>query len=431
VIAWGGNFGHCGSRARFLVERGAGELKTKGYLYTGVVVGVLAGMAAAAYSQETPDAAGEAQRVHQALPAMLMPAQTQGPAAPATPAQAPKLPVIAIPQTVPGGATGASAQATGTVQTAGPVMQAADAAKRATAATSVDAPAIEVPSSALSASARTLMEFKASDAKFKVDDLMDILRDKRHEGWVLAAYPDPKTAQPLIGAGFSLDLPEREHVQRDPLNPHLFLEPSSADLWLAAGLDPAKLQRILEEFYARRDEWSRRTFRRQIYKLDPQITDDEADALLRIGIVQSIDNAKAYCRNFDRLSASQQMAMTQLVYQMGVNLEEFSSFLTLLNQDNGNGADTAALANADAEYWRNVQLSLVHSQWARLYRARATAVIAMLDPQYGDDPAGAEHSIGVILHPARRHASHATVRTAGYTRHRAAAKKRAARARKE
>ena len=70
---------------------------------------------------------------------------------------------------------------------------------------------------------------------------------------MLAAYPDPRTGQPLIGAGFSLDLPERAHPQPDPLNPHPFLEPSSADLWQAAGFDPARLDDILKVFYERQE----------------------------------------------------------------------------------------------------------------------------------------------------------------------------------
>ena len=64
-----------------------------------------------------------------------------------------------------------------------------------------------------------LRDFNHSDVKFELATLMDTLRDRRHEGWVLAAYPDPKTGKPLIGAGFSLDLPVREHPQTDPLNP--------------------------------------------------------------------------------------------------------------------------------------------------------------------------------------------------------------------
>ena len=278
---------------------------------------------------------------------------------------------------------------------------------------------------------QTLLSFRPADVKFDVADLMDILRDRRHEGWVLAAYPDPKTGQPLIGAGLSLDLPERVHPQRDPLNPHPFLEPSSADLWLAAGLEPAKLRSILDQFYARQAEWNKRTFRRHIFTLDPEITDEDADALLRIGIVQAIDNAKAYCRYFDRLTASQQMAMTQLVYQMGVNLQEFSSFLTLVNQDSALSQALAAADREGAQYWRDVQLSLVQSQWARLYRQRATSVIAMLDPQYADDPSGAEHSIARILHPARQH-RRGRLREASYTHRRSsAARRRSRRTRKE
>jgi GH24 family phage-related lysozyme (muramidase) len=276
---------------------------------------------------------------------------------------------------------------------------------------------------------QTLLSFQPSDAKFEVDSLMDILRDKRHEGWVLAAYPDPKTAQPLIGAGFSLDLPAREHLQRDPLNPHPFLELSSADLWQAAGLEPARLEHILAEFNHRLAALNKKGFRRQIWTLDPQITDEDANALLRVGIIQAIFNAKAYCRHFDSLTASQQMAMTQLVYQMGVNLEEFSTFLDLINY----GAEAAgeAAITADKAYWRSVQMSLVQSQWARLYRARATAVIAMLDPAYSVNPAGAEHSIGAILHPARSRRGHASgLRNASLRRHRSAARKRNTRVRK-
>lgn len=279
-----------------------------------------------------------------------------------------------------------------------------------------------------SAAVQELVSFNESELKFSLDQLMDILRDKRHEGWVLAAYPDPKTAQPLIGAGFSLDLPARPHPQHDPLNPRQFLEPSSADLWRAAGLPAEKLQHILADYYTRLDADGKKGFRRQIWSLDPQITDEDANALLRIGIVQAAYNAKAYCRNFDRLSASQQMALTQLVYQMGVNLEQFSTFLSLINRD----ADPeTAFAHADRAYWHDVQMSLVQSQWARLYRERAKAVIAMLDPRYELNPNGAEHSIGGVLRPARgRHARSAGVRRASLTRHRSAARKRSARSRR-
>jgi hypothetical protein len=58
--------------------------------------------------------------------------------------------------------------------------------------------------------------------------------------------------------------------------------------------------------------------------LTPQITDEEATLLLRVSAIQAIYNARAYCRNFDQLTGAQQMGLSQLVYQMGVNLDEFS-----------------------------------------------------------------------------------------------------------
>lgn len=267
---------------------------------------------------------------------------------------------------------------------------------------------VEIPAAAVTPAVQLLLDFKDSDVKFDLRDLMEMLRDHRHEGWVLAAYPDPKTGQPLIGAGVSLDLPAREHAQRDPLNPHPFMEPSSAELWQAAGLDPQRLISILDEFNDHLAAWSKRRFRTKIMTLAPQITDDEATQLLRIAAIQAIDNARAYCRNFDELTASQQMAMTQLVYQMGVNLEEFNQFLNLINSDSVANDTNAAPAPhsgvaADVAYWKAVQQSLIHSQWARKYRARALSVIAMLDPKYPDDPRMAERRVGVTLRPAVMH----------------------------
>jgi GH24 family phage-related lysozyme (muramidase) len=246
-----------------------------------------------------------------------------------------------------------------------------------------------------------LRNFRDSGVKFDVAELMDMLRDRRHEGWVLAAYPDPKTHRPLIGAGVSLDLPARVHLQRDPLNPHPFLEPSSAELWQAAGLDPARLQRILAQFSMRPIALSRGRHRARIIQtLEPEITDEEATALLRVSVIQAAYNAQAYCRDFDRLTASQQMALTQLVYQMGVNLEEFSQFLQLINNGLATNSSPAA---ADTGYWSAVQESLIHSQWARLYRTRAVSVIAMLDPAYSVSPQAAERRVGATLRPAVAH----------------------------
>jgi GH24 family phage-related lysozyme (muramidase) len=259
---------------------------------------------------------------------------------------------------------------------------------------------------------RILRSFKDSDIKFNLNDLMDALRDKRHEGWVLAAYPDPKTSHPLIGAGFTLDLPERQHVQPDPQNPHPFLEPSSADLWIAAGLDSERLDAILAQYRTRFAAWHKNGFRRRIPALAPQITDDEATQLLRISAIQAVYNARAYCRNFDRLTGPQQMALSHLVYQIGVNLVRFDDFLTQINDGapaSALAADSAADALAsDRDYWLSVQHTLMQTQWARLYRTRAISVIAMLDPTYEDDPSVAEHLVGASLRPAvvHRHRGH-------------------------
>jgi GH24 family phage-related lysozyme (muramidase) len=249
-----------------------------------------------------------------------------------------------------------------------------------------------------------LRSFTAADIKFDLRDLMEILRNRGHEGWVLAAYPDPKTGRPLIGAGFSLDLPSREHPQSDPLNPHPFIEPSSADLWQAAGLDAAKLPAIRSQFDSRIAAWGTKRFRKKIKSLTPQITSEEATRLLRVSAIQAVYNAKGYCRDFDRWTPSQQMALAQLVYQMGVNLQEFSQFLDLANRGSSDASTAPPLLSAsasasEAEHWQTVQQALVQSQWARLYRARAVSVIAMLDPQYTDEPASALRRLSPLLPP--------------------------------
>lgn len=261
--------------------------------------------------------------------------------------------------------------------------------------------AIPVPSA--TPAVQMLQSFKASDVKFDVDHLMGLLRDRNHEGWVLAAYPDPKTGQPLIGAGVSIDLPVREHVQHDPLNPNQFVEPASADLWQAAGLDPQRLNQILDDFRQKLTLWDMHEYRSHISELPSQITPQDATQLLRIAVVQSILNAKAYCRNFDHLTPSQQMAVSQLVFQMGTNLEEFSQFLNLINSDSIAAPIARKVAASDVAYWNGVQKSLIQSQWARLYRARAVSVIAMLDPRYNQNPHMAERRVGAVLRPAVIH----------------------------
>lgn len=102
------------------------------------------------------------------------------------------------------------------------------------------------------------------------------------------------------------------------------------------------------------------------------------------------------------------MALSQLVYQMGVNLQEFSQFLGLINSDSDRSETGAAPLSrnaiaSDAEYWKTVQQSLIQSQWARLYSVRAVSVIAMLDPQYVEEPGIAERRVGAMLRPAIVH----------------------------
>jgi hypothetical protein len=257
-----------------------------------------------------------------------------------------------------------------------------------------------------------LFDFRQSDIKFSLEALMNTLRDQRHEGWVLAAYPDPNTHRPLIGAGFSLDVPAREHPQTDPLNPHQFFEPSSAQLWQTAGLDPALLQKILDRFNRDVNTWSTKQYRRMIrtHALPPELTEEEATSLLRISTIQAVYNARAYCRNFDQLTGPQQMALSQLVFQMGVNLEEFEQFLSAINGDGVQTiSQTMSLTSGqpptDSDHWKAVQATLMDSQWAHRYSGRASTVIAMFDPGYLDDPGGAERRVEAVLRPPsnRRH----------------------------
>ncbi len=263
---------------------------------------------------------------------------------------------------------------------------------------------LPLPATGVPAGLEPFFQLSNSDIKFSFTRLTEVLRDKKHEGWVLAAYPDPKTSDPLIGAGFTLSLPARAHPQSDPLNPYQFLEPSSEQLWQAAGFDPDRLQAILTEYQSNLEAWGTRKYRKKIHQLPEQVTDEEALNLLRIAEVQAIHNARAYCRSFDQLSGSQQMALAQLVYQMGINLEEFTQFLALINQ--GSYLENASYtvgASSDREYWEQVQESLIHSQWARKYSTRAISVIAMFDPDYPESPAAAERRVKGILRPAKHH----------------------------
>jgi hypothetical protein len=248
-----------------------------------------------------------------------------------------------------------------------------------------------------------LLDFRDSDIKFRLATLMDILRDHQHEGWVLAAYPDPNTRRPLIGAGFSLDVQAAVHPQPDPLNPHPFVEPSSAQLWQAAGLPPERLQQILDQFDHDSTAWTAKQYRRKVirHKLKPQLTEEEGTRLLRISAIQAVYNAKAYCRDFDQLTGPQQMALSQLVFQMGTNLEQFVAFLDALNDEHG-ARELPQLDGyllTDREHWRTVQSTLIDSQWARRYTERASTVIAMFDPDYNHEPVESEQRVEAILRP--------------------------------
>ncbi|HYK36680.1 hypothetical protein [Alloacidobacterium sp.] len=276
---------------------------------------------------------------------------------------------------------------------------------------SVSAPttsaALSLKPSSLATSYEILLDFKPTDIKFSLENLMAVLRDKQHEGWVLTAYPDPKTRRPLIGAGFGLDVAATDHPQTDALNPHPFIEPSSAELWQAAGLDANLLPTILDRFDRNMETWSKKKYRRKIkaHSLRPDITQEEATRLLRISSIQAVQNARAYCRDFDKLNGLQQMALSQLVFQMGVNLEGFVQFLSTLN-----GSDdtfqSQTIATTESDHWKAVQHTLIDSDWARRYTSRATTVIAMFDPDYLQDPGEAERLVAAELPPPARHHHH-------------------------
>jgi len=255
----------------------------------------------------------------------------------------------------------------------------------------------------VSLASQLLFDFKDSDIKFKLESLMNILKDGRHEGWVLAAYPDPKTGRPLIGAGFNLDVRATQHVQSNPLNSYQFIEPSTPQLWQTAGLDLGRLQSILDQFDRDLKAWKKERFRRKIraHELSPELTEEEAMRLLLVSALQAIHNARAYCDDFDQLTASQQMALSQLVFQMGVNLQEFVQFLDAINDHPSNGDSTQA--GGEDEHWKTVQRTLVQSDWARRYPSRAIAVIAMFDPHYDNDPKQAERQVQAWIHPVVLH----------------------------
>jgi hypothetical protein len=211
----------------------------------------------------------------------------------------------------------------------------------------------------------------------------------------------------------------------------LFVEPSSAQLWEAAGLPSERLTQILAQFDRDSARWTPKQYRRKILRhtLTPQLSEEEATRLLRISAIQAVYNAKAYCRGFDDLTGPQQMALSQLVFQMGTNLEGFVGFLGTLNDQN-NARELARLdgyPQTEAEHWRSIQAQLIDSQWARRYSSRAALVIAMFDPEYSHAPETAQQRVEAELHPPVEQAqpthTDATLKRANYTKRTAHGKK--------
>ena len=169
------------------------------------------------------------------------------------------------------------------------------------------------------------------------------------------------------------------------------------------------LQAILDRFDVNLKAWKKKGYRKKMKKhqLPAEITDEQAIALLRISTIQATHNAQAYCREFDQLTASQQMGLSQLVYQMGVNLEEFTQFLAALNDlSYRDSSPSGSNAEAEAAHWKTVQDMLIQSDWARRYSTRAATVIAMFDPDYIENPTQAEREVQATLHPHRHRKPH-------------------------
>jgi hypothetical protein len=107
------------------------------------------------------------------------------------------------------------------------------------------------------------------------------------------------------------------------------------------------------------------------------------------------------------------MAAAQLVYQIGTNLEQFTDFLNTINKAhvrdplpvNGNVAHQDMHFTPTGDHWKDVQLSLMHSQWYRKYQPRSVAVVAMFDPEYDlGHSRQAERKVKVLEASLYRHA---------------------------
>lgn len=257
--------------------------------------------------------------------------------------------------------------------------------------------------------AEALFPFKDSDVKFRMEDMMGILRDANHENWRVTAYPDrtnPNIA--LIGAGFNLSVAKDvEYKPGDPQDPYQYndrvrRDPSSLALWEAAGLSDEKLKKTFENFARHKKRYGKnnQTAFALFDRVSPDLTDEEATRLLYVSARQGVYNAMAYAKDFDHMTGPQQMGMSQLVYQMGTHLPPwmdekgdqhtgFQNFLDTINdtsyrqpQAGGAAPDAKAVAQAESEHWKTVQQHLIDSQWFKRYRERAVEVVAQFDPKY-------------------------------------------------
>jgi hypothetical protein len=106
------------------------------------------------------------------------------------------------------------------------------------------------------------------------------------------------------------------------------------------------------------------------------------------------------------MSASQQMAACQLVYQIGRKLDDytdekgklhkgFHKFFAVAN-DISYRQENAAREKEPTQHWQQMQAELIDSQWFRMHSSRATRVIAMFDPIYDLNPSLAEQNVKAL-----------------------------------
>lgn len=265
-----------------------------------------------------------------------------------------------------------------------------------------------------SKAADTAFPFSTHQIKFSLDDMM---RDiENHEGRMLAAYPDPEGKVALIGAGFNLGVMKEitRDADSDPyrFNGHARKEPSSEALWQMAGLHSSKLHEIQKrmEGHLEADQQARpsvasrilrRFSRRLAEEFSADITNTQSRALLYVSSRQATYNAMAYSSDFANLTQSQQMGMSELVFQMGSNLEKFEKFLGKLNDP----PVPSATPEEVRQHWRDVQSELVDSAWFKTYHKRAVRVTAMMDPNYDFyNPAIAEAKVKELENSMTPHA---------------------------